>query len=276
MGSGQTVIETNGHNSDLCAEMSRVDHTTYFNNRIHFHSFFELEYFLSGEGTYEINNTKLPIKKGMLFLTSPADYHTYRIPENKAVEYFCIQFFPKYITPDLSAYFYSTAEPVSLALEDSEAQFFCDFCQRCVDVYNGKGYMYMTQLGNLTENLCIEIVRRKRENPATVTTYSAVKKAIIYVRENFAKEITLKDIANLTNLSEAYFSHVFSQATGIGFSSYVKKIRLNTAADLVKSTDLSCKEICYLCGFKNTNYFTDSFRSEFGISPGAYRKQRKK
>ncbi len=277
MGSGQTVSRTNDNgNSDLYADISRVDYTTYFNNRIHFHSFFELEYFLTGEGTYEINNTKLPIREGMLFLTSPADYHTYHIPTGKSVEYYCLQFFPKYINNDLSAFFYSSAEPVSLSLEENDIQVFIQYCQNCVDVYQQKKYMYETQLGNLMENLCIEIVRRKRDNSGTVTGYSAVKKAVIYVKENFAKTITLKDISALTGLSEAYFSHIFASATGIGFSSYVKKVRLDTAADLIKSTDLSFKEICYLSGFKNTNYFTDSFRKEFGVSPVTYRRQWKR
>ncbi len=274
MPAGQTVIVTNDSSrAEIYADLSSVDSTTYYNNRIHFHSFFELEYFLAGEGSYEINSTRIPIMPDTLYLTSPADFHTYHIPEGKRVEYYCLQFFPKYISPDLSAYFYSSAEPISLTLEDSEAQFFHESCQRCIDVYKTKGYMYTTQLGNLMENLCIEIVRRKRSSSGVVSGYSAVKKAIIYVKENFAGTITLKDISVLTGLSEAYFSHIFSAATGIGFSSYVKKVRLDTAADLIKSTDLSFKEICYLSGFKNTNYFTDSFRKEFTLSPGAYRKQ---
>ncbi len=272
----KTIVETNDHSSDLYADVSRVDHTTYFNNRIHFHSFFELEYFLDGDGTYEINNTKLPIKRDMLFLTSPADFHTYRIPTGRSVEYYCLQFFPKYISPDLSSFFYSSNEPISLTLENTDAALFRQYCQGCVDTYDGKKYMYEKQLGNLVENLCIEIVRRKQNNIGIITAYSAVKKAIIHVKENYTGTITLKDVATLTGLSEAYFSHLFASATGIGFSSYVRKIRLDTAADLIKSTDLSFKEICYLSGFKNTNYFTDSFRKEFGLSPGAYRKQWKR
>ncbi len=274
MPAGETVSRTNEHDpSEIYADNSAVDFTTYYNNRIHFHSFFELEFFVDGEGSYEINSTKFQIKPGLLCLTSPADYHTYRIPENGSVNYYCLQFFPKYIDENLSSFFYASTEPIVLYFEGEEAEFFRTYCQWCVKVYNEKKYMYARQLGNLMENLCIEIMRRKQKRTSQVSGYSAVKKAIIYAKENYAKNITLKEASALTGLSEAYFSHIFATATGIGFSSYVKKVRLTTAADLIKSTDLTFKEICYMTGFKNTNYFTDSFRKEFGCSPGTFRKK---
>lgn len=69
------------------------------------------------------------------------------------------------------------------------------------------------------------------------------------------------------------FPHVFSTATGIVFSAYLRDVRLNAAIHLLRATSLTVKEVCYQVGFNRPNYFSDAFKLKYGVSPREYRER---
>ena len=58
-------ITVNDH-SESYIILAETDFDNYYNNKTHYHSFWELMLFTSGSGTIEINNVRFPIKRGML------------------------------------------------------------------------------------------------------------------------------------------------------------------------------------------------------------------
>lgn len=59
-------------------------------------------------------------------------------------------------------------------------------------------------------------------------------------------------------------------ATGITLAHYIRKIRLDKAAELLTTTDMRISEVCYQVGIDSPAYFTRAFREEFGVSPSEY------
>ena len=61
------------------------------------------------------------------------------------------------------------------------------------------------------------------------------------------------------------------KCTGENFNSYLRKIRLERALELIENSDKSISEIASDCGFSSPNYFKDVFRRTYGVSPREYR-----
>lgn len=99
------------------------------------------------------------------------------------------------------------------------------------------------------------------------------EKAKTYIIEHYAETITLEDVANNANLSQYYFSRLFKQETGTSFIDFLTKIRIEKSKKLLLMEGLSVKEIAYMVGFNDPNYFSKAFKKATGESPVEYRKR---
>ncbi len=242
-----------------------------YNNNVHYHNFYELEFVVAGHGLYEINNVSHAARRGAIFLTTPADYHTYSLAKDEAIDFYCVQFRQTHIDEQIVSRLYSYTEPIAIELDgDGLEKRISDF-EALLSAFGKKGPMYEIKVKNLIENICIDIISDMDKKSHGVTVSPTVKSAIVYVKNHYREQITLGETAKRVGLSDAYFSHLFSEAVGVGFSTYVRHVRLTAAANLLKSTELSVKEICYKTGFTDPNYFSGAFKSEFGVSPRRYR-----
>ena len=83
--------------------------------------------------------------------------------------------------------------------------------------------------------------------------------------------ITSADVARAAGFSPNYLSRKFRAATGIGLHEYIVFVRLQHAAQELVSTSDSITTIALRCGFSDSNYFKDSFKRKYGVTPRAYR-----
>lgn len=88
-----------------------------------------------------------------------------------------------------------------------------------------------------------------------------------YIRENIETELELEKVANNFGLSVYYFSRTFKEVTGVNFSDYVNKCRIDIAKELLSSGDMNVKEVCYKVGYNDPNYFSKVFKKYEGVSP---------
>ncbi len=99
-----------------------------------------------------------------------------------------------------------------------------------------------------------------------------IRKAVNYISDNYSENITVKNIADSVNMSEAHFSRIFKKATGTSPYEFVLNKRTAKAKELLKNTDLQVSEIAYLTGFSDPSSFIYFFRQKEGISPMKFRK----
>lgn len=105
------------------------------------------------------------------------------------------------------------------------------------------------------------------------SSIARLKPVLRYIQEEYQKEITVKEVAELSNLSESHFMKSFKNLTGISLIKYVNSVRLENAERLLKNTDKSVSEICEECGFHHFSYFIRAFKSTYGCTPGELRKK---
>ena len=99
-----------------------------------------------------------------------------------------------------------------------------------------------------------------------------IQKIAGYVMAYYNRDITLDEIALEVGMNRSAFCTYFKKHKGMTFSQFVTQYRLRTACELLKHSQKSVSEICYLVGFNDLPHFTRVFTKELGCSPSKYRK----
>jgi two-component system response regulator YesN len=98
-----------------------------------------------------------------------------------------------------------------------------------------------------------------------------IKKAKVFIEENYHKDISLDDVSRIVDISPYYFSKLFKEETGENFIDYLTNIRIEKAKKLLQNRELSIKTICVDTGYSDPNYFSRIFKKQVGITPTEYR-----
>lgn len=102
-----------------------------------------------------------------------------------------------------------------------------------------------------------------------------VKKAIKYIEDNIANNINCEIMASMLNINRSYFSRIFKKQTGLSFSEYLLKMRLQKATYLLTHTDMTIEEITNAIGLENVSYFYKMYKKHTGKTPRQTRKNEK-
>lgn len=100
-----------------------------------------------------------------------------------------------------------------------------------------------------------------------------IKSAINYINTNYMKNITLETVADYIHLNPSYFSSLFKKETGMNFSDYLNKVRIEESKKLLKNKNYSILEISIEVGFQDQSYYSKVFKKITGITPKEYREK---
>ena len=103
--------------------------------------------------------------------------------------------------------------------------------------------------------------------------HEAVTEAKNYMETHVREPITLSDVARAVNLSPNYLHTLFKSIEGITPRDFLTEKRLQTCAELLRTTSFPLSEIAERCGFCNQQYMSLLFKKRFDCSPLSYRKQ---
>ena len=92
-----------------------------------------------------------------------------------------------------------------------------------------------------------------------------------HLDEHFREELSLATLADTMGASVAHIQRSFRAETGATIVTYVQDRRLDAAAGLLRTSDLSVSEIAHTTGFGSASYFARLFARRYGISPVRYR-----
>lgn len=120
----------------------------------------------------------------------------------------------------------------------------------------------------------VKIWEMLRKNRAA-STNSITEKAKKYIEENYNNSgLSVEDLCRHLNVSATYFSVMFKKELGMSFVSYLTKVRLTRAVELLDHTDDKSYVIAEKVGYTEPNYFSYVFKKQYGMSPTKYKQNK--
>ena len=97
--------------------------------------------------------------------------------------------------------------------------------------------------------------------------FDRMKMVYNHIMENYQRDISVKEIADLINLTEASLFKFIKRHTDKTLTQMVNEFRINHATKLLMTTERSMLDICYECGYNNISYFNRKFKEIMKDTP---------
>lgn len=108
----------------------------------------------------------------------------------------------------------------------------------------------------------------------TLSEIDAIDRAKAFLSTHFESALEMEWVArHVSFLSMSHFNRLFRERTGLPPYQYLKQVRLNRAAQLLRSGSEPVSEVAKRAGYSNTSHFVRDFRKKFDATPLAYRRQ---
>lgn len=120
----------------------------------------------------------------------------------------------------------------------------------------------------IVEILTELVLISKKEN----NLRNRIEESKTYIYQNLSKNINIVEIAEKVSLSKYYFLRLFKKEMHITPYQFILNERINYSKYLLKNTNHTIKEICFLCGFNDESTYCTSFKKIERISPSQYKK----
>lgn len=126
---------------------------------------------------------------------------------------------------------------------------------------------FAEHLATISNSIAVE---ESEEDPLLVAN---AKK---YIQDRYRDQLSLDEAAKAVNASTRHFCKVFKQATGITFTDYLSRVRVEKAKSMLANMNLRVSEIAFEVGFDSISQFNRSFKRVTGQTPTDYRRQQEK
>lgn len=139
-----------------------------------------------------------------------------------------------------------------------------EFARRIEDIMNWKDMVPLSD--EMVHKYCLLVKKHSMKDYSPL-----VQKVMARVDFDLTADLSLKANAEALSVNASYLSTLFKKETGTTLTDYVNRKRVEHAAFLLSSTDLSVSAIGLRCGIQDDNYFTKIFKKYFDKTPKQYR-----
>ncbi|MGM7724782.1 AraC family transcriptional regulator [Metabacillus sp. Hm71] len=227
------------------------------------------QYTLSGVGRLDKNGKSYSLEAGEAFIVEIPSDHRYYLPTDSEEWEFvfitlvgneaaaCWRFINEQSGPVLKI------PPDSKLIQLLLRNYHDTYEQKITDAYvaSAKAYEFIMECYRFTRN----IEKTAQEFSLQIT------KALSFIQTHYHEPITLDEIAAISGYSRYYFIKQFQQQLNMTPVQYLTKVRIQKAAELLRSTSLTVTDIAAQVGYANANYFNKVFRKAVGVSAGTFR-----
>ncbi|MDR2953452.1 MAG: AraC family transcriptional regulator [Prevotella sp.] len=234
---------------------------------------YQLLYITRGKGTFTskqgTDNKNHRIKEGNMFLLFPGEWHNYMPDKQSGWDEYWIGFAGVNIDSRVQNGFFSKQKPIyNVGINNEIVELYRQAIQVAVEQKSGFQQMLAGIVNHLL-GLAYSLDKNYSfDNSEAITQ---INKAKIIILENF-KDIRPTDIADKLNMSYSNFRKMFKEYTGFAPSQYIQELKIQKSKELLTNTMIPVKEIAYIMGFENKEYFFTAFKKKNKTTPIEYRK----
>ncbi len=130
----------------------------------------------------------------------------------------------------------------------------------------------LSEAASMALTLLNDLIGSIKEEGKSYRCRPLVRSALNYLQETVEQKHSVNLLAEHLGVSRVHLNRLFRQETGLNPQQYINQVRMKHAAHLLKSTNLSVKEVAYRMNFDTPAHFIRSFKKYAGMTPGSYRK----
>ena len=229
------------------------------------YTFTRLYYIYAGSAVVSCNGETMTMLPGNLYLLPKDLPISYYCPESMEQLYFHVTL------TNLEGFDILANIPTICALPCSR-----ELLTRLKELYVATDYCALLEFKHLVTKTILDCLQQADLAPMTTKSYSQdVLQAISYIQNNVNLQLTTKQIAQAVFVSANRLHKIFKAETGMTIGTYLDRLVLIRASQLLKDPKLSIGEISRQLGFCDQYYFSRRFKAQFGQTPSEFRRNRK-
>lgn len=117
------------------------------------------------------------------------------------------------------------------------------------------------------------LMRRAKDHASSLPLVQSVNKAVELIRSDYAKGVTMAQVAKYSGQSLRQLQRCFQSAFGVTPQEFLIKTRVLAAMTWLDETSLTAAEVASKCGFVDASSFAMQFKQRTGLTPRAYRQR---
>ena len=248
-----------------------IDHPTgyYFNaQKGRILREYQFVYITKGKGILTLEDNKISISKGQLFVIFPDQWHTYQPNLETGWNEYYIGFEGHIIDNIIENSFISTENPV---LDVGFNEELVNLFSRAIEVAEVDKICSQQYLAGIVLHilgLVLSVSQNKVFEEGEVV--QKIEQAKIIMNENVYKNIDPEELAEKLNISYSWFRKVFKDYTGYAPAKYFQELKLRKAKHLLVTTSHSVKVISFMLDYNSTEHFFSLFKKITGFTPLEY------
>lgn len=228
-----------------------------------------------GEGRFFAEHyNNMPIKQGKLIMIFPKQWHTYYPLKGTGWDEYYIGFNGPTINTVISKMpIIQENQIFDIGLNEELEDLFRKAISNAQK--EGKQQLIQQYLSGIVMHMIGLILSASFNHNDKKDIDNKIDTAKSIMMENIYKNIDLIQIAGELNMSYSYLRKTFKKATGYSPNQYFQEMKIKKAKELLFSTNVSIKEICFILGYNSPEYFTNLFKKQVGKTPTEYREYSK-
>lgn len=278
----QSNLNSHDINIFLCNEKKTPSHS---------HDFLELAYVAEGKAVHVLNDVESVISKGDYFILDYNSQHSYYSVNGCEFAVINCLFKPEFIDKALAkcrnfnevvnnymikhSMYATNISPANYIFHDENGKV-SGILTDMLDEFKGKNVGYYEIIRCKLIEIIIMTMRKNAADMDSISEDELCAMMIKYAEKHITDKNILNSISERLNFSAAYLSRKFKSDSGMTFSAYIQKMRIEQSCRLLANTDKKITEIAYLSGYSDMKFFNSLFKKHLGITPHEFRKEIKK
>ena len=248
-----------------------VNLTSALSFPIHWHSYYEFELVVSGNGTQVINGIEYSYSSGDAFLLGPADFHK-RTLENPAQIW--IVKIPIWLMPIIFAEGFSQGYLPAVAHLNNQENSTCIELLKLLKNHSDKLDSFDASMTDSILKTLFVYIFSFEKRTHKFDSKDRIGVIYNYLQEHFAESISLEDLAQRFNLSDKYLCSYYKKHTGRTIINTLREMRMFHASHMIIASNEPVQQISLKCGYNSLSFFLRDFKKKFGMTPTDMRKKR--
>lgn len=256
----------------------KFHHVFHDYNEYHNHDFFEFIVCFQGAYKHIVNGVSYPLGKLDCCFLYPNDAHAL-IEDKKDSSHYCISIkqeaFSSLILAMDPFFFerFKQGEYHSFILSEARLKKIVFYLSQ-IKEKEGNAFEQSPLVSLLLLNL-IEPLLVQKESVSENNRPSWLNELLIEINKPDNLNWDVNDVVGRTNYSKTHLARLFKEYVGESIGSYLQKVKLSNARDILINSNMSITELCDIIGHSSLSHFSSVFKKTYGMAPGKYREKYK-